>query len=140
MRISDHYRPFEEKTLIVVTNNERARLLSAVDREVEEIEVVETAEIAKRERVSSAQAVGQPDFDEMKHHRLIELYHKVSERLKELLRDGQYTSVMVCVPEVNKNVFTEHLHSDLEKKITAVIPKNLASMEIAHIVRILLEG
>lgn len=140
MRISDHYRPFEEKTIIAVTNNERARLLSAIDREVEELEVIETPDMEKRERITAPFSTTQPDFDAMKQHRLVELYHKLSERLKELTRDDKFTKIVVCVPEVNKNVFIEHLHSDLEKKISEVIPKNLASMEIAHIVRILLEG
>lgn len=140
MRISDHYRPFEEKTLIVVTNNERARLLSAIDREVEELEVIETPENAKGERVTSSFMTSEPDFDAMKQHRLIELYAKLSERLMALTRDGKFATIIVCVPEVNKNIFSEHLHTDVEKKISDIVPKNLASMEIAHIVRILLEG
>ncbi len=140
MRISDHYRPFAKKTLIAVTNNESARLLSAIEREVEEIDEITTPANSKRERVTSARAVGQPSFDNMKDHRLIELYHKLEERLQELLKSDRFETVIVCVPEVNKNIFIEHLHSDLAKKIDEVIPKNLASMEVGHIVRILLEG
>lgn len=140
MQISDHYRPFAEKTLIVVTNNEQARLLSAIDREVEEIEVIETPDMEKRERITGQYASTQPDFDAMKQNRLIELYHKLHKRLEALLHDDQFTKAIICVPEVNKNLFNEHLPPDGAHKISEVIPKNLASMEIGHIVRILLEG
>lgn len=140
MQISDHYRPFVEKTLIVVTNNERARLLSAIDREVEEIEIIETPGMEMRERITGQYASTQPDFDAMKQHRLIELYKQLAERMQTLLHDGEFKTAIVCVPEVNKNIFTEQLTDELQKKISEVVPKNLASMEIGHIIRILLEG
>ncbi|MDQ5952335.1 MAG: hypothetical protein QG626_463 [Patescibacteria group bacterium] len=140
MQISDHYRPFEKKVVIAVTNNERARLLKAEGREVDEIEILETAEIAPVERSMSKHGQGEADFDAMKEHRLKELYALLSDRLREMLDHEGYTQAIVCVPEVNKNTFTENLAPDMQKKIAEVIPKNLASMDIPHIVRILLEG
>lgn len=140
MKISDHYRPFEQRTVIAVTNNEKARLLKAEGREVEEIEIIDTPEIAPVERSMSKHGSGEADFDAMKIHRLKELYSSLSERLRDMLDHEGYVQAVVCVPEVNKNVFTEHVPHDMQKKITEVVPKNLASMDIPHIIRILLEG
>ncbi|HRH32374.1 MAG TPA: hypothetical protein PLK06_03545 [bacterium] len=140
MQISDHYRPFEKKVVIAVTNNERARLLKAEGRDVDEIEILETPEIAPVERSMSKHGQGEADFDAMKEHRLQELYAMLGERLREMLDHEGYAQAIVCVPEVNKNAFAEHVAPDMQKKIAEVIPKNLASMDIPHIVRILLEG
>lgn len=136
MHISDHYSPFEKKTLIVVTNNEEARLFKAEVREVEEIETVETQETAETDRVSEIDT----DFDEMKINRLKELYHALSDRLLELVNHDGYETIIACVPEVNKNHFAEHMHTDVLKHVNETIPKNLANMDISNIVRILIEG
>jgi len=140
MRFSDHYRPFEKKVVIAVTNNERARLLCAEGREVDEVEVIETPELAAVERSMSKHGQGEADFDAMKLNRLKELYSALGERLRMMLEHEGYAEAIVCVPEVNKNHFADHMPNDMVKKITEVIPKNLASMDIPHIVRILLEG
>lgn len=140
MRISDHYRPFEKKVLIAVTNNELARLIKAQDREVEEIDIIKTPDNASSERITAPHVSGQQDFDAMKAHRLTELYTALSKRLLELVEHDDYKSIIVCVPEVNKNIFQQALHPDVTRHIKEVVPKNLASMELHHIVRILLEG
>lgn len=140
MQISDHYRAFEKKTVIAVTNNEKARLLSAEGREIDEVEVIETPDNAPVERAMSKHGQGEADFDAMKLHRLKELYSALADRLRQMLDHEGYAAAIVCVPEVNKNTFSDHLPGDMQTKISEVIPKNLASMDIPHIVRILLEG
>ncbi len=136
MQISDHYTPFEKKTLIVVTNNERARLFKAENREVEEIETIESPETAETDRVEETYV----DLDKMKIHRLKELYHALSTRLLEMVGHEGYETIIACVPEVNKSHFAEGMHTDVLKHIGETIPKNLANMDIANIVRILVEG
>jgi hypothetical protein len=136
MRISDHYSPFKEKTLIVVTNNERARLLRAQDREVEEIETIDSPEIGTTDRVSETDV----DFDQMKINRLKELYHALSTRLLTLVLHDGYKTIIACVPEVNKQQFADDMHTDVQKHVGEVVPKNLCSMDLANIVRILVEG
>lgn len=136
MHISDHYSPFEQKTLIVVTNNERARLLKAFDREVDEFEVIDTPDTAETDRVSEIVT----DFDEMKLHRLKELYSALSARLLDLVDHDGYETIIACVPEVNKTHFSDHMHTDVLKNVSQTIPKNLCSMDLNNIVRILIEG
>ncbi|MFA5947262.1 MAG: hypothetical protein WC813_04565 [Patescibacteria group bacterium] len=136
MHISDHYTPFEKKTLIVVTNNEKARLFKAEDRDVEEIELVSSPETAETDRVTEIDV----DFDQMKINRLKELYHALSKRLLEMIDHEGYETIVACVPEVNKTHFASDMHTDVLKHISETIPKNLASMDINNIVRILVEG
>jgi hypothetical protein len=136
MRISDHYSPFTKKTLIVVTNNERARLFKASEREVEEIETVDSPDTAETDRVSETDV----DFDQMKINRLKELYHALSKRLLEMVDHEGYETIIACVPEVNKSHFISDMHTDVQKHISDMVPKNLASMDINNIVRILVEG
>jgi hypothetical protein len=61
MEFSTHYPPFTEKTIIVLTNTEKARILSVVGRDVEELETV-TIDVPER-----------PDFDEHKAAQLTAL-------------------------------------------------------------------
>jgi hypothetical protein len=136
MRISDHYSPFKEKTLIIVTNNERARLLKAEDRDVEEIETIETADFGISDRVSEIDV----DFDQMKINRLKELYHAVSKKVLTMVEHDGYKGIIACVPEVNKQHFTNDMHTDVQKHIKDLVPKNLCSMDLNNIVRILVEG
>jgi len=136
MHISDHYSPFEKKTLIVVTNNERGRLFKAEGREVEEIETVDSPETAETDRVEEMYT----NLDKIKAHRMKELYHALSKRLLEMVDHEGYKTIIACVPEVNKSHFASDMHTDVLKHISETIPKNLANMDIANIVRILVEG
>lgn len=119
-----------------MTNNEKARLFKAEDRDVEEIELVSSPETAETDRVTEIDV----DFDQMKINRLKELYHALSKRLLEMIDHEGYETIVACVPEVNKTHFASDMHTDVLKHISETIPKNLASMDINNIVRILVEG
>lgn len=140
MQFSVHYPPFTKKTLIALTNNERARLLIAEDRNVEEIEVIETPETDTAGRQRGADVSIEQDYDAMKEHRLTHLYGSLSERMRDLLDHEGYESAVICVPEANKNTFTTAMHPDVLKRIEDVIPKNLCSMDLSNVVRILIDG
>jgi stalled ribosome rescue protein Dom34 len=115
MQISEHYSDYPEKTLIVVTNNEMAKILSAHEREV--------AEIAKVKNTSEEKQ----DF-----------YPKLSKRLRKLLKE-EYKRIVLCAPEARKEAVVEHMHKDVMEKVSSVVPKNLASLEPDQIIRILQE-
>lgn len=139
MQLSSHYRPFTHKTVIAITNNEFARLLSCTHDMVEELEKLTTPATATG-KTHGANANTEQDFDDMKDHRLVELYHALSDKLRELLDHGGFEEAIVCVPEINKNLFTEAMHPDILKRLKQVVPKNLASMDLPNIMRILLEA
>lgn len=141
MEFSVHYPPFTKKTLIALTNNERARLLTAFHRTVDEIEIIETPETSPNDgRPRGPGGNRDQDFDAIKEHRLEHLYRSLSDRMRELLDRDRYEVAIICVPEANKNTFANAMHPDILKRIEDVIPKNLCSMDLANVVRILIDG
>lgn len=139
MIISEHYLGYPKKTLIVVTNNETAKIFSAFERDVEELDVIEI-EFEKPERRSSGTAnSAPPDTDEIKKHIRSELYATLSKRMQGLLNDG-FETIILCVPEVSKNEIIEAMHTDVMKAVEETVPKNLASLPLDQIIRILQEA
>jgi len=138
MKISEHYVGYPQKTLIVVTNNESAKIFGADDREVEELEILEVTTHKPEERASGVPNAAPPDIDEMKRHSRVELYSDLDERLQSWLKKD-YKEMVLCVPEALKNEITEALHADVQKRITELVPKNLASLPLDQIIRILQE-
>lgn len=138
MYISEHYPAFVKRTMLVLTNNELAKLYAGDGREVTEYDVITTPDLEPVKRATSAHGVGLPDLDEAKRHRLLELYRLLNSRLQQVLSDG-FGEIILCAPEANKNELVAALHPDVAKKVKSVIPKNLASMDLANVIRILFE-
>ena len=138
MRISEHYPAFTKRTLLVLTNNELAKLYAGDGRDVTEYETLTTPELEPVKRATSAHGVGVPDLDEAKRHRLVELYAAINARLLELTRND-FLEIILCVPEANKNELVAALHRDVAKRVKSLVPKNLASMELGQVLRILFE-
>lgn len=140
MHLSEHYPAFPKKTLLVLTNNELAKLYACHERDVEELAVISTPEIEPVERVSSPNLAGIPDLDAAKQHRRQELYTELSEQLHSLMLKQDYREIILCVPEANKNELVAVLNADVAKRIKSLVPKNLASMELGQVLRILFEA
>lgn len=138
MQISEHYLGYPKETLIVVTNNHQAKLLKAHDREIEEFEVLAADEREADERASGTANAAPPETDEERQHDRKELYHQLSDRLLELVHEGT-EHIVLCAPEALKNQITDAMHTDVMKCVDEVVPKNLASLELDQIVRILQE-
>lgn len=134
MMISEHYLGYPEKTLLVVTNNELAKIFGAHEREVEEIDALEVTTEMPKETTNSSPA----DVDEIKKHSRVELYSELSGTLMRWLKEG-YKEIVLCAPEALKNEITEALHTDVMNAVTEVVPKNLASLQLDQIIRILQE-
>ncbi|MFA6018394.1 MAG: hypothetical protein WCT28_00580 [Patescibacteria group bacterium] len=128
MEFSEHYSPFTEKTLIVLTNTERARILSAFNRNVEEIDDI---------RVTVPE---QNDFDALKASQLSALGKKVSKRIELALKKEGFTVVTVCVPEVNREQLIAAMDHSIVSRCASIIPKNLCAMDLPVVMRILLES
>lgn len=138
MQISEHYPAFSKRTLLVLTNNEIAKLYAGEGREVEEYEVIDTAEPKLSPQDGRKDGIAMVDADAVKHQRLVTLYGLLNARLLELLGKN-FDEAILCAPEANKNELVSALHPDVEKRLKSVVPKNLASMELAHVIRILFE-
>ena len=74
MIISEHYLGYPKKTLIVVTNNELAKIFSAFERDVEELAVIEMETEKPEARATGTPNAAAPDLDEIKQHIRGELY------------------------------------------------------------------
>lgn len=135
MQISEHYPAFPQKTLLVLTNNELARLYILHDREITDCDVIETPEPKPLDRLSTPS-----DLDAAKQHRRDMLYGKLSKELLALIATHEIEDVLLCAPEANKNDLIAMLHPDINRRVTSVIAKNLASMELPQVVRILFES
>lgn len=138
MIISEHYLGYPEKTLIVVSNNELAKIYSAFEREVEELRVIEMKTETPGERASGVANAAPPDLDEMKQHVRGELYSELSDTLQSYLKKG-YKEIILCAPEALKNEIVESMHTDVMNAVVETVPKNLASLPLDQIIRILQE-
>ena len=136
--ISEHYLGYPKRTLIVVTNNEMAKIFTAFEREVEELDVLQIETEKPEARASGTPNAAAPDIDEMKRHIRSELYGSLSKRLQKLLKKD-YKQIILCAPEASKNEIIDAMHTDVMKMVGEVVPKNLASLQLDQIIRILQE-
>ena len=138
MQISQHYPPYEQKTFIVVTNNQLARVYIAKDREIEEVKEFKAKEIDREGMQSGTANDGPRDIDEDKHNVRHAMYKDLSKYLMKEL-GSEPADLVLCAPEALKNEVFEEMHTDVQKAADEVVPKNLASLPLDQIVRILQE-
>jgi len=138
MEISNHYLPYPKKTLIAVTNNELAKIYRAFEREIEEVHVIEGEDVVIGGRGSGTINDGPPKTDEIRKHVRNDIYKELSGVLMEMLKKGD-EEIVLCAPEAFKNDLVEHMHADVMRSVTEVVPKNLASLPLDAVVRILQE-
>lgn len=124
MELSSHYVPFPQPTLIIVTNHERARVLKAEHKTVEEVAEVK----GQGNDSASDDAVN-----------LKALYGQLDLYLQEVLKLGEVSNFRICVPEINRPLLEGSLSADVLKHTAQLIPKNLGNMDLPNIMRILLE-
>lgn len=130
--ISEHYLPYVEGTLIIVVSGSCARVFSAGGRSIEEIEGIEEVK-ADPAREKQLYAESREDEQEQNHRGI--LYKKLS----HYLADKKPNALILCAPEAYQNEVKEALTKEQQERITQFVPKNLASLPIDAIVRILQE-
>lgn len=138
MEISLHYLPYPKKTVVALTNNECAKLLMLFGRELTELDTLRVDAEHAGKRDTDPSFAFPPDSDEYKAHIRKELFAKLSRKLMRLLK-AEAEEVILCAPEVNKNELVESMHVDINKVVVELVPKNLASLPLDHVVRILQE-
>ncbi len=126
IEFSTHYPPFSEKTVIILTNTEKARVLTVNGREVTEHEeiTVNVTEMA--------------DFEAQKVAQITALAKKVSKTLATFL-STTCTAAILCVPEVNREQLLAAMDPAIVAKCETIIPKNLSAMKLDVVMRIVLE-
>lgn len=123
MHISGHYSGFPEKTLVVVMNHDHARFFSAEGHELLELPSLHSTTKGSQEDA-----------------KITTFFLSIQKRMKKGLDREGFSELWVCVPEIHRPLFQQHLDPTLTKHIKRLIPKNLSAMEEGPIVRILFEG
>lgn len=132
VQISDHYLPYLEGTLIVVASGEHVRILEAKGRDVVELDKLD-ASSWQGEREKQLYAASHEDEQERQYR--LHLYSA----LRAYLEKKHPSAIVMCAPEVYQNEVKDALSNEQRDLITQFIPKNLASLPIDAIVRILQE-
>ncbi|MFH1611032.1 MAG: hypothetical protein ABIA83_00305 [Patescibacteria group bacterium] len=138
MQISHHYSPYEKKTYVAVTNNEIAKLFVIVDHDMEPLHEIHAKEIDHEGVPSGTANDGPKDFDEEKRLTRVLMYKELSAYLLKLMKK-EPVDLIICAPEAYKNEIFEHMHTDVQKSAKEIVPKNLASLPLDQIIRILQE-
>ncbi len=138
MQIPEHLRPFEEPTLIVVTDHVHAKLYRAVGRDIEAIETITTkADLMPQERHEVGRggelSAADPEDDRQEWSRE-QLYEKLNEDLHSRLQRGEFANIAFTVPHENVNLLKESLRIDLLKRASIFVPKNLVGEDIIDLV------
>lgn len=132
MQISDHYLPYAPNTYIVVASADRARVLVASDRSVEETKMFEAKKHEHDREHGHFEDGSQDSADEQSRRAL---YQELGKYLVSMNPD----SIVLCIPEAHSQQVQEQLPKAVVEKVSHLIPKNLASLPIDAIIRILQE-
>jgi hypothetical protein len=147
MKISKDFRPFTKPTIIVLTDQEKAKIFLAQNRQLEEITTLTT----EAERITDTEAMtgegpythnkpkkkaggqnesftGQgpylastPEKREHDHHMIHDhLYPMLNDDLMKRLQNKEFEELIIFVNEMNKNILEEQLHDYLKQRLTVI--------------------
>ncbi|OGL67021.1 hypothetical protein A2856_00845 [Candidatus Uhrbacteria bacterium RIFCSPHIGHO2_01_FULL_63_20] len=140
MKLPDPIRPFDQATLIVVTDNVQAKLFRADGRNVELVSVMsQKLEPMEQERMAIATGAGMRSGDEhnpgdLKAWTREHLYSELSKELMRRLQNGEFERLAFCAPEEHVEELKECLHVELLKRADAFVPKLLTNDDLQDIV------
>ncbi len=117
MQLSAHYTPYKEPVILTIVGNTCARFFYAVDRTIEEIKKIEwTGDEGDRTA----------------------FFALVAETLAKLLKKSPGL-LELCAIEIEKAPLAEAIEQKTGKKVERIIAKNLSSLPLDAILRILHE-
>lgn len=140
MQIPEQFHEFTKPTLIVVTDNTRARIILADGRQINEIKVFSTEleKMTDRDRTAIKLSSGMMVSGEQNEHNQDwtreQLYTELSKYLMEHLKKEEFEVLILTAPEENENELKESLHINLLKRLKIFIPKLLTNEELLDIV------
>lgn len=126
MELAAHFAAYPENSLIVVTNNEKARFITANGRDIQETDML-GADIEVEGRDESEQ------LDDRSA-----LYGALQKKLSSVA--PKFDHIFLCAPEALKDALLESVPKEACDKVSAVIPKNLAALDLESVMRILDES
>ncbi|RMD50445.1 hypothetical protein D6827_04010 [Candidatus Parcubacteria bacterium] len=118
MEISRHYSAYPEKTILVAANNELAKIFLLNNREATEQATI--------------------FFDQNNSENDSLFYKPLANSLANLLKKD-FKKIILCAPEVKIKKIHSAMPLIVQDAIDETVPKNLASLPIEAIIRILQE-
>ncbi len=140
MLISAQYPAFNPSTLFIITNHAIARPFVANDREFIELPTITTTPEEKLAVHALVAPFDQTDLDLPELIALAALCQKLAQLIPQIQSHQACTNIAVALPNINRNLFFALIPEEFKLTINNTITKNLASMEAAHILRIIGEG
>lgn len=121
MEFADHYPDYPVPTLVILTNHNTARLLRVEGRTLNELSPITLSE---------------GTYDSATHR--TELYQALNQAIEAQIAGGTQR-VLLCAPEAFKDEILASLSASVRSHINDIVPKNLVSLEIDQVIRILSE-
>lgn len=121
MDFADHYPDYPVPTLVILTNHNTARLLRIHGRTLSELSPISLSE---------------GTYDSTAHRS--RLYQALNRAIEAQITGGTQR-VLLCAPEAFKDEILGALSASVRSHIDNIVPKNLVSLEIDQIIRILSE-
>ncbi len=117
MQLSAHYTPYKEPVVLTIVGNTCARFIYAKDRTIEEVKKL--------------------DWSETEGDRS-QFFVDIAKTLKDILKKTP-AQIDLCAIEIEKGPLSESIEQTTGQKISRVIAKNLSSLPLEAILRILHE-
>jgi protein required for attachment to host cells len=131
MLISEHYRPYFQKTFILVCDSHQAKFFSAENREVLEINQL------KKDIADSSSLISPDEKENLEKVDTLKFFKVIANELDKMA--DQCQEIVIVVPDLHKNQLSSELSDKVLAKSKELICKNLASLEIDAIMRIIQE-
>lgn len=138
MKLSEYYNNYKKPTLIVILNSQKARIIKAEDRDFNEVNVLEREEDKVEGRPGLGPNAGPLDEDAREKEGVKRFFKEVAEYLRGDI-SKEAGQILIAVPDIHSNLFESQLHNEIKDKMGEIINKNLASLELDAIARILQE-
>lgn len=138
MQLSENYRAFEKVTMIVVINSQKARFIKAEGRDLNEVNELERGERKNEGRPGLGPNAGPLDEDAQEKEDVKRFFKEVGEYLQSKL-SADIEELIIAVPDFHMNLVENCLHPDTKAKVKEMVNKNLASLEVSAIAKIILE-
>ncbi len=139
MHIPVQLHPFPSATLIIVTNNEQAKMYRAADREIELIRHISTkADKLEKDRNAVKRGDGSmgsaEQEDDRKEWSREHLYESLNKDLMRRWQNKEFETLVFTVPHEHLEELKESLHIDLLKRTQVFVPKNLMGEELIDLI------
>jgi protein required for attachment to host cells len=137
MQIPQPFFAFEKPTLIAVTDNTRAKIYRAEDREITLVKEITTQPPAHKHEEQPTLVNPSDKNEKEKVATREKLYRKLDAELVAITQKEPHDYLVYCAPQERMSDLQDHVHVKLYKLVQMWYPKNLINDDpieiVAHI-------